>query len=165
MENKKLKNYIILILIGLFTVLLTLYLCNIIKNYKTTKISISPLTSNVSEISFNEMDEVLSEAKENILYLSKTSDIRIYTMEEKMLKLINKNKLNDKILYINVDSYPNYSKVLKERYSLLQNINIVVPAILYYKDGNILYYKTSTSKKIINENELLKVVDLYEEKN
>ena len=60
MKNLK-KNYFLLLTIFIVTLLITLYINSIIRDYKYIKVDVSPLQDSISQINLNELDIALSE--------------------------------------------------------------------------------------------------------
>lgn len=139
------KNYFILAVITLATLLLVIYL---VMWYRTTT------TYNTSV-----MDSVLSEIKENELenYLQENPDVFIYltsikkqnkTFEKQFKNYIVENNLSKSIIFINVDNVD--SNELK-KYLNDESVEII-PNLLLVKDGK-LYSSVYKNKQNLNLND------------
>ena len=90
------KNYIILAVILIFTILLVVYLFNWQSIYQKNKLQEPILDKYLMVINYNELDDYLVENKEAIVYVSVLNDEKIRMFENKFKNLIIKNDLNNK---------------------------------------------------------------------
>ena len=88
------KNYIILAVILIFTILLVVYLFNWQSIYQKNKLQEPILDKYLMVINYNELDDYLVENKEAIVYVSVLNDEKIRLFENKFKNLIIKNDLN-----------------------------------------------------------------------
>ena len=87
------KNYIILAVILIFTILLVVYLFNWQSIYQKNKLQEPILDKYLMVINYNELDDYLVENKEAIVYVSVLNDEKIRMFENKFKNLIIKNDL------------------------------------------------------------------------
>lgn len=165
-ELKKipLKNYLILLLIAVLTVLLTLYVKEWIETYKESEISISPLAGNVNEINTNELELILNESNQVILYVSYVNNLSVYNNEKNLLRKINSEELNDYIIYYNVTSLleeNEYLNVLKDKFSNIKDDIVKAPLFIYFKNGEGVEVINS-KKELIGIKELVYLIEKYE---
>lgn len=143
------KNYIILGIICIITVLLTLYINAWIKTYKESAYSVSPMSGEVNEVRINELNEPFMEINQVILYIGYTNDQKLHSNEEELIKYIRKNELNSYVMYLNVNEEENYVSLLQDKFGDEDNVVKDAPLFIYIKDGE--------TKKIVNvknENDL-----------
>lgn len=155
------KNYLILIVVCIITVILTFYINAWIKTYKDHAISVSPLNGVVNEINLNEVNEAYFEIPDTIIYVGYTNNEKLYNEEKKLLKTIKKEEAASNIIYINVAENSDYVSLLNKRFGKDGEILKKAPAFICIKNGKVL--------RIVNVNEItdlskdfLKIVDLYE---
>lgn len=163
-NTKPTRNYIILAILCLATVLITIYICKWISIYKEDELSSSPLTGKVQEIYLNELAESANEASEAILYFGYTSDRDNYSLEEKILKEVEKRNIQEYVYYINVKDYlenDEYKKIILSTFKDLENKNIKAPLLIYTKRGEIIKIKSS-DKKMININDFNNLANILE---
>ena len=79
------KNYIILAVILIFTILLVVYLFNWQSIYQKNKLQESILDKYLMVINYNELDDYLVEDKEAIVYVSVLNDEKIRMFENKFI--------------------------------------------------------------------------------
>lgn len=126
------KNYIILAVILIFTILLVVYLFNWQSVYQKNKLQEPILDKYLMVINYNELDDYLVENKEAIVYVSVLNDEKIRMFENKFKNLIIKNDLNNKILYLNLT---NESVEINKKY--LSNLS-EVPTLIIFDEGKVV---------------------------
>ena len=158
-RNVPLKNYVILSIIFIITILLTLYINAWIKAYKESNIEVSPLKDTVQEITIYDIKMSLSETNETILYIGDDTD---YSLDKDILKVINKEELNDIFYYIDVSNIEDtvYINSLKDNFQELSNNINKGPMLIYIKNGVAIKVKDS-SKSRLNINDLDTLIKTY----
>lgn len=151
------KNYIILAVILIFTILLVVYLFNWQSIYQKNKLQEPILDKYLMVINYNELDDYLVENKEAIVYVSVLNDEKIRMFENKFKNLIIKNDLNNKILYLNLT---NESVEINKKY--LSNLSEVPTLIIFdevkvvenysIKDNN---YDIKAFEKFLKKEEII----------
>lgn len=126
------KNYIILAVILIFTILLVVYLFNWQSIYQKNKLQEPILDKYLMVINYNELDDYLVENKEAIVYVSVLNDEKIRMFENKFKNIIIKNDLNNKILYLNLT---NESVEINKKY--LSNLS-EVPTLIIFDEGKVV---------------------------
>lgn len=126
------KNYIILAVILIFTILLVVYLFNWQSIYQKNKLQEPILDKYLMVINYNELDDYLVENKEAIVYVSVLNDEKIRMFENKFKNLIIKNDLNNKVLYLNLT---NESVEINKKY--LSNLS-GVPTLIIFDEGKVV---------------------------
>lgn len=166
-KNIPLKNYIILVVIGIVVVILTLYINAWIKTYKENKISVSPLSGVIQEVNINEIGVTFSEMNEVLLYVGYTDDKTIYNMEEKLLKYIKNHNLVDKFIYVNANDYKEnqeYLQILKNTFPEVSDNIKEVPVLIYVNNGKAEEVINSNNK-VISTYDIASLNDKYELEN
>lgn len=135
MKNKISKNYIILGLILIITIIITTYFFKWYNTYQESKLNTMILDEYLQVIRYNELEDYLMENKDAIIYISKLRNQEIRTFEKKFKNLIIKYNLNNDILYLNttdeIDSSFNVESITKN------NSIKDLPLLIIYKDGKI----------------------------
>ena len=92
----KKKNVIKLCLILGVTILLTIIICNIYRNYEGGKSNSSYISKYVSTIQYNELSSAVTELSgDTFLYLSYIGDKNIYDLERQIRRQLKINELED----------------------------------------------------------------------
>lgn len=138
------KNYIILILVFLMTILVTFYVRDW---YNTTKVYYaqnSVMTKVVKEIKSEEISNYILENQRFILYVSSGQNSQIKDFEDEFKNLIQNLDISDDVLYMNLDGVNtgSFYDLLKNNYSSnakLKNQIVSSDSILYlFTDGKIV---------------------------
>ena len=132
------KNYIILGVIILFTLLILYYFYMWVDVYKESKINIPIMDKYMSVINYNELDNYVVENPNTIVYVSVLEDENIREFEKQLKNKYKVNEIENEVLYMNITEEFK-SKELKNnmisKYSV-NNLNITdVPCVLVFNDG------------------------------
>ena len=155
-NNKEIpkKNYFILILLSIGTILLVFYLSNVYKERVEYKNQNNNIMNFLSEIKEEELNNYILDNHDTIIYISSSLSDANKKFEYDLKKFIDKNDLNKDIVYLDSsnlsDSFydnlrNNYlSNELKKQNITLNNI----PNIIIIKEEKIVnvLYKTLTNK-------------------
>lgn len=131
------KNYLILTILIVFTVLLTLFL---MKTYNNNKKNVSKI-SFISEIKTNELETYTTESQEAIIYFIKTENEEL---EKELEKFTKKYNLEDTYVYIDLNNVEDkfydefYIKYLPESFN--GNFEIKEPSIVIIRNGKVESY-------------------------
>lgn len=155
MENKEekrkipIKNYFILGIICIATILLTIYVNAWIKTYKESAYSVSPLSGVISEININELKEPFMEINKVILYVGYTNDQKLFNEEKELLNKIQKEELTPHVMYLNVDKEDDYISILQDKFDIDSDELQEAPLFIYIKDG-----KAEDVINVVDKNDL-----------
>lgn len=141
------KNYLILLLISVITVILVLYINAWAKTYKQDKLSLSPFSGVLDEIGPEEITQTMSETNEIILYVGYNNNQKLYDSEVILLDYIKKHDLADKVIYVNVSNSledNKYVNILKEAFDNVQKEIKKAPMLIYVKNGKAIEVISST---------------------
>lgn len=162
-----LRNYFILAIIGIMTVVLTLYVDKWITSYNEHKISTSPLSGKVSEININELEMSLNETPEVILYVSYTNNIDVYNKEVKLLSKLKKENKLDYLIYLDVTQNmenDKYLDILRKKFKNVSNEIKKAPLFIYIKNGEAMNVINSDGR-VIDYSDFLQIIEMYEIEN
>lgn len=147
-----LKNYIILALVLILSIVIVIYL---FKWIGSKEMNSAIINNNLRSINYNELDSYLVENNDCIIYISSSSDKESRKFESKFISLIDKYSLNNKLLYLNLDIEDNNKKNIKK----LVNKSIDFPLIIVFKNKEIVsVYDIKNNNYNIN-----KVIDYLKE--
>lgn len=128
------KNYVVLIVLLVVTVLITLYLSNVYSNKNRE-------TSNIykyfDSITYKDFDVYITENPDIILYIGDKYDVSYDDFNEKLISRIEKYDLKDRFVYMNVNS--KIINKINQKYKVKLNINSI-PYIIAFLDGKIVKY-------------------------
>jgi hypothetical protein len=163
MKNLK-KNYFILIVTFILTLLITLYINSIIRDYKYIKVDVSPLEGSISQINLSELDIALSELNNGIIYVGNTHSRENKRLERDILKKIKNEDLENYVYYCDVSGDLDNNKYINILVNKFPNINRnlrVSPAFIYFKNGEAIEAIDSYNRQITSK-DLLYLVQKYQ---
>lgn len=154
-----LKNYILLSIVLILTIVVVIYFFLWKNTYEKSKLQIPILDDYLLVINYNELNNYLVENKDAIIYVSKLNDESIRLFENKFKNIINKNNLNNKILYLDLTEELKENNIVKEINKKYGKEMTEVPTIVIIKDGKI-----SSSYNIKENKYNIKLLEKYLEK-
>ena len=132
------KNYIILGIVILATMLILYYFYMWIDVYKESKINIPIMDKYMSVINYNELDNYIVENPDTIVYVSVLEDENIREFEKKFKSKYKNNQIDNEVLYMNITEdikNNNLKNDMIDKYAV-NNLNITnVPLIMVFEDG------------------------------
>ena len=132
------KNYVILGVVIVITMLFLYYFYMWVDVYKESKINIPILDRYMMVINYNELDNYLVENPNTIVYVSVLEDENIRSFEKKVKNKYKNNEIEKDILYMNITEDIKDDNVRNEmigKYSL-NSLDITnVPCVLVFNDG------------------------------
>lgn len=141
MEKKiPLKNYIILAVTLIITVILVIYFYLWQKAYEESKKNIIIMDEYIQKINYNELSNYLIENKSTVIYSSVVGSQKTSNFEKKFVKVIQDNSLKNSILYLDLTEVvknKTIKKELLEKYPELNN-NIKDPLIIIFNNDKVI---------------------------
>lgn len=151
MDEKKIamKNYIIIILIFVAAIGLTLYFCSCYRVYSESKKEIPIIRGTLSEITSEDLDHYIMENQSTVIYVCTASDSTCRNYEKDFKKLIIKNNLQEKIVYLNLSNVDQkeYVSQLNEKYQSKVELTAKYPALVIFENGKIVNVLQETEKE------------------
>ena len=147
MRNVPLKNYIYLLLLLVFTILVTLYLSNM---YLNKNKDTSDFYKYSNTITTKDFDVYITENPDAIVYLANKYDMSYSDFESKLQSEIELRGIKDKFIYINVNN--KFINKLNKEYRIKLSIS-KLPIIVIFVDGKIsdyMYVDNTSSANIID---------------
>ncbi len=139
-KNIPLKNYILLSVILIITIILVIYLYMWYTTYQDSKLNTPIMDKYLQIVNYNELDNYLVENKDTIIYSSVLNDEKIRSFEIKFRKLISNSSVDEEILYLDLTSELKNKSIkekIKEKYNF-ENQNMTnTPSIIIFEDGKI----------------------------
>lgn len=154
-----LKNYILLSIVLILTIVVVIYFFMWKNTYEKSKLQTPILDDYLLVINYNELNNYLVENKDAIIYVSKLNNENIRLFENKFKNIINKNNLNNKILYLDLTEELNKKSIVNELNKKYGKEMTEIPSIIIIKDGKI-----SSSYNIKENKYNIKLLEKYLEK-
>lgn len=159
------KNYILLLLIIILAVFIMTSIGIIYKKVDNSKENKSYISNKVNNYKYKDIESGMNEIKDNgYLYLTYIGSKNIYNLEKYIYKTLKNNKLSDKFIYINCTDNINDKKIindLNDKLSIITDNEIVLPAIIYYKNEKPVDYIDSTNQ-ILTGDKFVQLMDKWE---
>ena len=141
MEKKiPLKNYIILAVTLIITVILVIYFYLWQKTYEESKKNTIIMDEYIQKINYNELSNYLIENKSTVIYSSVVGSQKTSDFEKKFIKVIQDKSLKNSILYLDLTEVvknKTIKKELLEKYPELNN-NIKDPLIIIFNNDKVI---------------------------
>ena len=146
------RNYYMVLIVSIIVIVLTLYVRSFIINYQNNVNNTSIFKkNNIKSITINDLDYIIPETDEAIIYVRYTGDRKVTAMESKLYKEIKKKKLEEKIIYLNITDNlegNEYTVLLKEKLKDVKEKINTPPMLIYIKDGKCIDAMSSELKQI-----------------
>ena len=156
------NKYIRLLTILLITIIATILVCNIYRNYENNKLNNSYIAKYVTNISINDLSNAIVESGDNtFVYFCVTGDDNFYKMEKELKKSVINYHMEDEFLY--VDANKMKVSTANELFDTDKKIQRF-PAIVYLKNGSVLEILDS-SMHTLNCSDFNNLLDTYEVKD
>lgn len=167
MERKiPLKNYILLAVSLIITIILVIYFYMWKRTYEENQINNLVIDKYIQEINYNELNDFLVENKSIVIYSSSLGNNKTKKFEEKLGKLIEDYSLTNNILYLNLTNElkdKNTKKEILKNYPELNNTNIKEPLIIIFNNNKITsiynikdnHYDIDDLKKYLEKEEII----------
>lgn len=158
------KNYIILAIIFIFTLILVVGFRQWYISYKNYELSISVLKDKLNEVTIEELDTYLAENLDAILYIEVSEDENSREVAEKLFDIVKEKSLTERVVYLNISSVKDKEKFLREfstKYS--DEINLeYYPALVLFYEGKIESYVSRNKNQTLNIGDIEQLFDEYE---
>lgn len=150
-------NYIKVLLLTIFTVVLVLILANVYTNKNNYERENSDIMNFLSKISYEDLTNYLVENQDGFIYMSSSSDASLDEFEEDLKNYILNNELDKVFVYLDSNEFNDDTyKSLKNNYfsSKLSNIQLnSKPTVLVIRDQKIV--------DILNEDITIEKVSVF----
>ena len=161
------KNYIILSLIVIFTLIAVVYLFAWYKQYEDSKVMQPVITNTIREVEYNNLSTVVRERDILIMYMCTTTESICRNFEKKFASYIKNNNLSDNIIYLNLGYDSNEKGLLNKVYNEYKSDTLVkkitgYPTIVVFNSGKIIDVLSSSKKEKLNIEKLEEFLKSYE---
>lgn len=134
------KNYVILGIIIVVSVLILYYFYLWVDAYNESKLNKPIMNKYMEVINYNELDTYLIENPDTIVYVSILENKEIRDFEKKFKRVFKKKKILNDILYLDITEEVKDEKTrneLKEKYNVSAVSILDVPVIIVIDNGSI----------------------------
>lgn len=162
--NKKIRNYLLLVIVIFVSICIMLIIGNIYKYVNSRKENRSYIVNKVKSYDFENIVKGIDDVKNNgLLYISYIGNEKIYNFEKESYKILKNNNLISKFVYIDCTKDVNNGKVdnLNDKLNVITDQGIILPTIIYYKDGKPVDYIDSTNQ-VLTSDRLIQLIEKWE---
>lgn len=134
------KNYFILGVVLLLTVLAVYYFYMWNKAYNESKINEPVLDKYMTVINYNELEDYLIENPDTIIYTSILEDKDIRSFENRFKNYIRNDKLDHDVLYMDITSEiksNNKKNDMMKKYSVEYSNILDIPNVMVFENGKL----------------------------
>lgn len=153
MRQIKFKNYILVVLLFLLTIVAVLFVKKIYENKENSQVVTNERMDVLYEIKENDLKNYIVENRKTIIYTSDSLNFSIEKFERSFRDYIVKNELSKEIIYLNLNQVSSdFYASIKEKYfdSSLKNVEIPLNQtnIYVFEDGKIIDILYKESKMV-----------------
>lgn len=143
MKKTELKNYLILTIIILVTLIITFYILSWYKQYNDTKLKTPIISDVLTEVSYEDINTIKKERNFLLVYACYTAEDKCRNFENKFKSYVKENDLSDSMVYLKLgEKYVNNSRLqdfyLKNKSADLSTSKLGYPTIMVFVDGKIV---------------------------
>ncbi len=173
MSNKKeeknipAKNYFVLAVIIIATLIATIYVFSWFKQYNSTKVTTPIITSTLREVEYDNLNTVLQERDVLIMYMCTTNEKVCRSFEKKFANYVKKNNLTEDIIYLNLGYNNDEDQLIQKVYDKYKSKDLVkkvheYPTLLIFNEGKIVDVLSSNGKKDLTIKHVKEFLEGYE---
>lgn len=133
------KNYIILVILFVAIVALVFYLCDLYHVYDAHQREIPVIRDTLSEIQPDELEHYIMENPTTVIYMCTAFDEKCRDYEKDLKKLVEKEELQESIIYVNLSNVDQTEFVDKfnARFPYRITLKKQYPAFVVFEDGEV----------------------------
>ena len=163
-KNKKIRNYVILILMFLAVILIVLYFCNIYKTYEEYQKETPVISGTLQEIHSEDLDHYVIDNPYAFIYMCVASSDECRLFEKDLKKLVRSKELSDDIIYLNLsnDNLDEFVLDFNKKYDYKVGLTTNYPAFVMFEDGKIINILQGNDKKKLTISKVKQFIELYE---
>lgn len=161
------KNYLVLGIIVIVTLLACVYLFSWFRQYSDSKVNTPIITSTLREVEYNNLNTVLRERDVLIMYMCTTDESVCRSFEKKFAKYIKENNLTEDIIYLNLGYDKDENNLLNKVYNEYKSNTLVkkvyeYPTLMIFNDSKIVDVLSSNGKDKLTIDDVDKFLEGYE---
>jgi len=135
-----LKNYIILSLVLIISIILVIYFYMWYDTYEESKLNTTIMDEYLQVINYNELSTYLIENKDAVIYSSVLKSQEIRNFEKRFKSVIKKYSLNNDILYLDLTKELENNKIreeIRKIYKTSDSDLTITPSIIIFKNSKV----------------------------
>ena len=138
-SSKKIKNYIILVLLFVASMGLVLYCCELYKVNEAEKKKTPIINGMLSEIYSGDLEHFILDNPTTIVYLCAANDDQCSTFERSFKKLLKKKNYEEQVVYLNLTDVDQdeFVEEFNNKYNYKTKLTTNYPAFIVFEDGKV----------------------------
>ena len=161
------KNYLVLGVIVVITLLVCIYLFAWFRQYNDSKINTPVITSTLRQVEYNNLNTVVKERDMILVYMCTTDESLCGRFEKKFASYVKDNNLTEEIIYLNLGYNSDENNLLKDVYNKYKSNTLVkkvhkYPTLLIFNEGKIVDVLSSSSKHKLTIKQVDQFLEGYE---
>ena len=138
-SSKKIKNYIILVLLFVASMGLVLYCCELYKVNEAEKKKTPIINGMLSEIYSGDLEHFVLDNPTTIVYLCAANDDQCRTFERNFKKLLKKKNYEEQVVYLNLTDVDQdeFVEEFNNKYNYKTKLTTNYPAFIVFEDGKV----------------------------
>ena len=164
--NRKvsLKNYIILFVIFILTVIVVFGLRNWYVSYQKYQLTVPILKGELKEVTVEALDNYLIENDDAIIYIEVSDDENSRDVAKDLLNVLKKRDLTEKVVYLNLKDVKDkdaFFNSFNSKYMVDGKIDNY-PALVLFREGKVFASTYRKSKQYLDIGNIEQIFDEYE---
>lgn len=158
------KNYVIVLILFIISIILVLVLANWYKSYKDYQLTIPVINGVINEINDKEVDNFLLENRDTMIYIGISNDDNCRKLEEDLKIIIEKNDLQNDIVYLNlsnIDKIDDFIEKFNDKYADDKRIE-KYPSFIIFKNSKIVDAVSKTKKQDLYIDDVEQLLEEHE---
>ncbi|MBQ9019326.1 MAG: hypothetical protein IJ097_03315 [Bacilli bacterium] len=149
-EKRKIKNYIILLLLFVASCWLVLYLCQLYRINDAEKKKIPVIDGMIYEIYSEDLDHYVVDNPNTVIYMCTANDEDCRLFEKSFKKLLKNYDYSDQLVYLNLTdlNQEEFVDSFNERYNYKNKLKTKYPAFVLFEDGKVKAILQNSNKKM-----------------
>ncbi len=161
------KNYLVLGVIIIITLLASLYIFAWLRQYNDSKVNTPIITSTLREVQYNNLNTVVKERDILVMYMCTTDEDICRNFEKKFASYVSNNNLTEEIIYLNLGYNKDNNNLLQKVYNNYKSENLVkkvyeYPTLVIFNQGKIVDVLSSNGKNTITIEQVNDFLESYE---
>lgn len=133
------KNYVILVVLFVFSIALILYLCNLYLVYDEHQKETPVIRGTLSEITSDELEHYVMENPTTVIYMCTAEDVKCRNYEKDLKKVVQQKNLQEAIVYLNLSTLNQTEFVdsFNSKYPYKISLSTEYPALVVFEEGKV----------------------------
>jgi predicted bacteriocin transport accessory protein len=163
-KNKKIHNYLLLLLLFAACVVLVLYICKIYTVNKEEQLKVPIIRGYISEIYSDDLEHYVLDNPTTVLYICVSNSDSCRSFERGFKKFLTRQDYSNQIVYLNLTDVDQNQFVqdFNQKYHYKIKLTTDYPAFVLFEDGEVKSILQGDEKKALTITKLKHFLELNE---